>query len=66
MGFAPQFTARTESRNGVVSIALSGELDMATVPVLDEQEAVSVLGQFTGSQTPRAGQTVAAVVEAHV
>ncbi|MDP9341853.1 MAG: STAS domain-containing protein [Actinomycetota bacterium] len=135
MGFAPQFTARTESRNGVASIALSGELGIATVPVLedhvaliesdgvaaimldlreltfldcsalrallaarkrattngrrliligasararrlfqltrtefllDEQEAVSVLGKFTESQTHRAGQTVAALVEAHV
>jgi anti-sigma B factor antagonist len=135
VGFAPQFTARTESRNGVASIALTGELDMATVPVLqehlahfegdggvaimldlreltfldcsalraflaardrartnghrlilvgagqparrlfeltgmefllDEQEAVSVLDQFTGGEPRREGQIVGAVVEAHV
>jgi anti-sigma B factor antagonist len=34
VGFAPEFTARTQSRNGVASIALSGELDVATAPVL--------------------------------
>jgi anti-anti-sigma factor len=34
MGFAPQFTARIESRNGVARIALEGDLDMSTVPVL--------------------------------
>ena len=36
MGFAPQFIARIESRNGVARIALEGELDMATVPVLSD------------------------------
>jgi anti-sigma B factor antagonist len=36
MGFTPQFTTRTESRNGVAKIALSGELDMATAPLLTE------------------------------
>jgi len=36
MKFAPQFIARIESQNGVARIALSGELDMATVPVLKE------------------------------
>ena len=35
MGFTPEFTARIESRNGVASIALSGELDIATAPVLE-------------------------------
>lgn len=35
MGSDPGFTARSDSRNGVASIALSGELDMATVPYLD-------------------------------
>lgn len=39
MGFAPQFTARIESRNGVARIALEGELDMATVPVLSDHLA---------------------------
>jgi anti-sigma B factor antagonist len=39
MGFAPTFTARVDSQNGVASIALSGELDMATVPVLEDHLA---------------------------
>ena len=37
MGTEPQLTSRTEARNGVTSIALSGELDMATVPILNDQ-----------------------------
>jgi anti-sigma B factor antagonist len=37
MGSIPEFTARTESRNGVARIAVDGELDMTTVPVLLEQ-----------------------------
>jgi anti-anti-sigma factor len=41
MGFAPQFVARTESRNGVARIALEGELDTATVPVLSDHLARS-------------------------
>jgi anti-anti-sigma factor len=41
MGFAPQLTARIESRNGVARIALEGDLDMATVPVLSDH-----LGHF--------------------
>jgi anti-sigma B factor antagonist len=41
MGFAPQLTARIESRNGVARIALEGDLDMATVPVLTDH-----LGRF--------------------
>jgi anti-sigma B factor antagonist len=36
MGFSPQFIARIESRNGVARIALEGELDMASVPVLSD------------------------------
>lgn len=39
MGFEPAFTARIESRDGVASIQLSGELDIATVPVLEDQLA---------------------------
>jgi anti-anti-sigma factor len=35
MGSEQQFTARVNSRNGVASIALRGELDMATVPDLE-------------------------------
>lgn len=34
MGFQPQFTTSIESRNGVARVALSGELDLATVPML--------------------------------
>jgi anti-sigma B factor antagonist len=48
MGFAPQFTTRIESRNGVARIALEGELDMVTVPVLSDHlarfEADGVVG----------------------
>jgi anti-sigma B factor antagonist len=39
MGFASHFTARIDARNGVASVALAGELDMATVPVLEESLA---------------------------
>lgn len=39
MGFVPSFDARAESRNGIARIALAGELDAATVPVLDERLA---------------------------
>ena len=35
MGFAP-FTARVLPGTSVTTIALSGELDMATVPILEE------------------------------
>jgi anti-sigma B factor antagonist len=35
MGFAPEFAARIDSQDGVVNIALSGDLDMATIPVLE-------------------------------
>jgi anti-anti-sigma factor len=34
MGLSPEFTARSESRNGVAKIALGGELDLATTPEL--------------------------------
>ena len=43
MGFIPQFAAHVDSRNGVASIALSGELDVTTVPVLEDH-----LAQFEG------------------
>jgi anti-anti-sigma factor len=39
VGTAPQFTAEIESRNGVARIALVGELDMATAPILAEHMA---------------------------
>jgi anti-anti-sigma factor len=39
MGF-PQFTTRLDSRNGVASLALVGELDLATVSMLEEQLAL--------------------------
>lgn len=35
MGSEPQFTAQVNSRNGVASIALRGELDMTTIPDLE-------------------------------
>jgi anti-anti-sigma factor len=35
MGSDPQFSAQINSRNGVASIALRGELDIATVPDLE-------------------------------
>ena len=44
MGFAPQFSSRIETRNGVASIALSGELDVTTAPILEEH-----LEQFEGA-----------------
>lgn len=40
MGSAPQFEARTEARNGVARIAMAGELDLATAPILTEELAV--------------------------
>lgn len=39
MGSEPQFTAQINSRNGVASIALRGELDIATVPDLESHLA---------------------------
>jgi anti-anti-sigma factor len=37
MGSVPSFGADVESRNGVARIALSGELDLAAVPIVNEQ-----------------------------
>jgi anti-sigma B factor antagonist len=37
MGTGQTFTTRIHARNGVTSIALTGELDMATVPTLNDQ-----------------------------
>lgn len=39
MGSEPQFTAQVNSRNGVASIALRGELDLAAVPDLERHLA---------------------------
>ena len=39
VGSPPEFTAEVESRNGVVHIALGGELDMVSVPILAEHLA---------------------------
>jgi anti-sigma B factor antagonist len=39
LGF-PQFSARLDSRNGVASLALVGELDLATVSMLEEHLAL--------------------------
>ena len=39
MGTDQAFTTRIDARNGVTSIALSGELDMATAPILAGQLA---------------------------
>jgi anti-anti-sigma factor len=39
MGFQPPFGARSQEKDGVVTIALSGELDMATVPILTDNLA---------------------------
>ncbi|HEX5938073.1 MAG TPA: STAS domain-containing protein [Actinomycetota bacterium] len=41
MGTGQALNTRIDARNGVTSIALSGELDMATVPVLKDQLAAS-------------------------
>jgi anti-anti-sigma factor len=133
MGSEPQLTAQVNSRNGVASIALRGELDMATVSdmesylapfesngvsaimldlreltfidsvalhslvrareraetngqrlivvgarptarrlleltcteyLLDDRETVGVLNRFVGSETPEAGQSLAAYLNA--
>ena len=39
MGSEPLFSTRIESRNGVASLVLAGELDIATVPILEEDLA---------------------------
>jgi len=47
MGFSPFFTTQIEARDGVASVALRGELDMATVPILEHQ-----LAEFEGDRVP--------------
>jgi len=39
MAFQPPFGARSKEKDGVVTIALSGELDMATAPILTDNLA---------------------------
>jgi anti-sigma B factor antagonist len=39
MGFQPFFEVRSQEQDGVATIALSGELDMATAPILSEDLA---------------------------
>ena len=39
MGFQPPFGARSQEKDGVATIALSGELDLAAVPILTENLA---------------------------
>jgi anti-sigma B factor antagonist len=39
MGLQPPFEARSQEKDGVVTIALSGELDMATAPILSDNLA---------------------------
>jgi hypothetical protein len=40
MGLQPPFGARSQEMDGVVTIALSGELDMATVPILSDHHVL--------------------------
>lgn len=47
MGPGPSFTTRIESRNGVARVSLVGDLDVATVPVL-EAELARVEGDGVG------------------
>lgn len=49
MGASQVFTTRSDARNGVTSIALSGELDLATVPALNDQ--LAALEQDGGPKT---------------
>ena len=44
MGSTPQLTVRVETNNGVARIALSGELDVASAPTLQEHLARSGQG----------------------
>lgn len=37
MGTVQALTTTIDARHGVASVALSGELDMATLPVLNQQ-----------------------------
>ena len=46
--FETPFSSRTESRNGVARISLSGELDLATAPLLDDQIALAEVPGITG------------------
>jgi anti-sigma B factor antagonist len=39
MGLQPPFGARSQEKDGVATIALSGELDMATAPILSDSLA---------------------------
>jgi anti-anti-sigma factor len=39
MGLQPPFGARSREKDGVVTIALSGELDLAAVPILTDNLA---------------------------
>ena len=39
MGFQPFFEVRSQEQDGVATLALSGELDMATAPILSEDLA---------------------------
>jgi anti-anti-sigma factor len=41
MGTRQDLSIQIEARNDVTSVALTGELDMATVPILDHQLAAS-------------------------
>jgi anti-anti-sigma factor len=41
MGTGAELTIQIDARNGVTRIALAGELDMATVPILDHQLTAS-------------------------
>jgi anti-sigma B factor antagonist len=40
MGLQPPFGARSQEKDGVATIALSGELDMATAPILSDSLAL--------------------------
>ena len=39
MRFAPPFDVRISARDAIASVALSGELHMATVPLLEDHPA---------------------------
>lgn len=47
MASEPAFTAQIESRNGVARVALRGELDTATAPLLEESLAPLESNGFT-------------------
>jgi hypothetical protein len=48
MGTGQTFTTQIDARNGVTSVALSGELDMATVLALNDQ--LAALEQDVGAR----------------